>query len=119
MKNKTFEHTAVLHESGFRHFGIRPTTAMLYGYMENQIIKVQLTIAENQSKSPAPQNDPNVKENDYWGWFDKREQKFTMIYAKRFLLDMCFPSGIDATEKHSKGKDFEGKAYRLNVVLKK
>ena len=47
-----------------------------------------------------------LNENDYRGKDD-----FIMIYAQRFLLDMCFPYGIKATEE--KG---QGKAYRLEIV---
>jgi len=34
-----------------------------------------------------------------------------MIYAQRFLLDMCFPAGIKETENGGGGK-----AYRLEIV---
>jgi len=36
-----------------------------------------------------------------------------MIYTARFLLDMCFPSGIKKIEESG-----QGKAYRLEIINK-
>ena len=119
MKNKIIHKTAVFNGKNFEHFGIRPITASVYGNKVSDIVEVELSIADNQDIPPSPQDDPKINEPDYWGWWDNEKQDFTMIYAKRFLLDMCFPVGIEATEKHYKGKTWEGKAYRLNVIFKK
>jgi len=111
MKNKVVTKTAVFNGKYFEHFDICPITASLYGNKESDIIEVELSIADNQTKPTS--NDKNM-DADYWGWMDNKKQDFTMVYAKRFLLDMCFPAGIDGTEKFG-----DGKAYRLNVTLKK
>lgn len=107
---KTHKHKAVFNGEYFEHFGIREVTASLYGKKKEEILEVKLTISEDQSIPPPPQNDPAVLTSDYWGWWDNEDKAFTMIYQKRFLLDMCFPYGIEASEEKGKGK-----AYRLEV----
>ena len=111
MKPKVVKNTAVFNGKYFEHFGIHPATASLYGNKVSEIIEVELSVAKDQTKSPANDKNPDP---DYWGWWDETDQRFSMIYAKRFLLDMCFPAGIDGTKKH---RPEEGKAYRLNVKL--
>lgn len=102
--------TAVFKDGKFIHFGITPLSASLYGDKEEDIVKVKLTVSDNQEKPPAPQNDPKVNEADYWGWWDNDKQEFTIIWNKYFLLNMCFPYGMDAEEERGRGK-----AYRVNV----
>jgi hypothetical protein len=101
--------TAIFNDKNFEHFGIHSMTAVLYGHKASEIREVELAIAEDQSRPQA--NDLNM-EADYWGWWDEQRQAFTMIYAKYFLLNMCFPSGIKASEAAE-----QGRAYRLHVKL--
>ena len=108
MMEKFFEHTAFFDGKIFVHFGIHETTAKLYGHEPEEIVKVKLEVSDNQEVPPA--NDTSMVE-DYWGWYDNKKQRFTLVYAKRFLLNMCFPYGIEATEKTG-----EGKAYRLKIT---
>lgn len=108
---QTFKTTATLNERGkfYQHFGISPFTAMLYGDKPKDIVDVEFKISDNQSFENFDSNDFTV---DYWGWYDNKDQKFgNMIFAKRFMLDMCFPAGIIATEESGKGK-----AYRLEIT---
>ncbi len=106
-----FDSTAIIGEKGdFKHFGIHEITASVYGYKVDKIVKVVLQIHCNQLPAPPIQEDPNPNEADYWGWYDYADGRFTMIYGKWFLLDMCFPSGIRSAEKVN-----HGKAYRLLV----
>jgi len=98
------KYTAVHNGKYFDHFGIHKKTASLYGNKVEEIVDVSIEIADNQE---LPVNDLDV---DYWGWWDEDEQKFTLVYAARFLLNMCFPAGIKVTEESGKGK-----AYRVNV----
>lgn len=104
-----FRETAVINENGkfYQHFGIRPVLASLYGDKPEDIVVIEFKISEDQS-IPAHDKSMNV---DYWGWYDKRVEKFNMIYAKHFLLEMCFPYGIRASEEKE-----QGKAYRLEIV---
>lgn len=108
---QTFKTTATLNERGkfYQHFGIRPFTAMLYGDKPEDIVDVEFKISDNQSFKNFDPNDFIV---DYWGWYDNKRREFgNLIFAKRFMLDMCFPSGIAAEEDSGKGK-----AYRLEIV---
>jgi len=110
MENNTkiFEINAVWNEHEYRHFGIHPKTAALYGDSVDDIEIFKLKISDDQTIPP-----PNSKylEVDYWGWLDT-DNKLSMIYGQRFLLDMCFPAGIVKTENVG-----QGKAYRLEIVL--
>jgi hypothetical protein len=45
------------------------------------------------------------------GWYDSKKEIFSMIYSKRFLLEMCFPYGLKASEEAN-----HGKAYRLEIL---
>jgi hypothetical protein len=100
--------TAVFEKNIFRHFGIHPKTANLYGDDPSSIVNVELSVAEDQSAASSKEN--QEAEPDYWGWYDFQQKRFSMIYAKYFLLNMCFPAGIKPAEEAG-----QGKAYRLNV----
>ncbi len=102
--------TATDSGKGYNHFGIHKSTARLYGDKPEDIVEVAMTISEDQTLPPEPQDDPKVNEPDYWGWWSFTQERFTMVYAKRFLLSMCFPAGIKGAEEYG-----EGKAYRLIV----
>lgn len=110
MKIEPSIHTAVLKDKRYTHFGVNKHNACLYGDKLEDIVQVEVSIADDQKIPPAPQNDPNVNDPDYWAWWDNKEQRFSIIWAKHFLLEMCFPYGIKAEED----RDF-GKAYRVNV----
>jgi hypothetical protein len=104
-------HTAVLGRKGeFNHFGINKLSACLYGDKVEDIIEVEVSIAEDQTIPPSIQNDPKANEPDYWAWWDSERKKFSLIWSKYFLLDMCFPYGMPAEEERGRGK-----AYRVNV----
>ena len=102
-------HTATLNKKGkyYQHFGIREISACLYGDDPKDIVKVKLKISEDQS---VPKHDAQILSADYWGWWDNKKNRFTLIYAKRFLLEMCFPN-MDISEERG-----QGKAYRLEIV---
>lgn len=107
MNNKTFKKNAVLDENGnYRHFGIHPVTASLYGDKVEDIVELTMKISDNQSE---PDNETMIA--DYWGWFDNEENEFSLIYPKYFLLNMCFPYGIKILEAQGRGK-----AYRLEII---
>ena len=114
MKNniaeKPFKYNAIFNGKHFEHFGIHPVTASIYGHSEEEIVELEMIVSKDQTKPPS--NDGNMVA-DYWGWFDSEREKYTMIYAKWFLLDMCFPAGIKTTEETN-----QGKAYRLEIIKK-
>lgn len=92
----------------YKHFGIHELTCSLFGDKPEDIIEIEMETDDDQTLPPA---NSGSMITDYWGWYDFNEQDFTMIYAQRFLLDMCFPSGIKASEGVG-----QGKAYRLKVI---
>jgi len=110
MTPKNFKINATLNERGdfYQHFGIHPMLVSLYGDKVEDIVEVEFKVSEDQS---IPPNDQSMNP-DYWGWYDNKKEAFSMmIYAKRFLLEMCFVYGIKACEDRG-----EGKAYRLEIV---
>ena len=111
VKLLTFETTAVLNNDHYHHFGIHEITAAVYGDDPKNIEKIKLCVSDDQS---IPEPNQKFDKADYWGWYDSNDKEFTnLIYPQRFLLNMCFPSGIEASEKAG-----QGKAYRLEVINK-
>jgi hypothetical protein len=98
---------AVWNGKYYEHFGIRKEIAYMYGHKENEVSDVEMRVSADQRLPVSNDGDMN---SDYWGWFDFERQEFTIIYAKRFLLNMCFTYGIEASEQAK-----QGKAYRLEV----
>lgn len=92
-----------------KSFGVHHKFASLYGVDKKDIVEIELDIHEDQI--PDCDNTGKVNEADYWGWFDNEQQKFTLIWPKYFLLNMCFTYGIKAAEEVN-----HGKAYRLKIV---
>jgi len=104
-----FKIKATLNKAGkfYQHFGIHETLCSLYGDKPEDIVEVEFHISEDQT---VPKPNEKMLSADYWGWYNNKE--FTMmIYAQRFLLEMCFPNGIKASEDYG-----QGKAYRLEIV---
>ena len=102
-----YEVTAVHNGDHYHHFGIHPKTATLYGDNPEDIETIVFRIHKDQS---IPET--HKQEADYWGWYEYRDERFTiMIYPQRFLLNMCFPAGIEGSEEAH-----HGKAYRLEIV---
>lgn len=106
--DKIYKKNAVFNDKYYEHFGIHPSIASLYGDKPEDIVEVKFKISVDQTITKAKDDNMNP---DYWGWFDNDDQDFTMIYAKRFLLEMCFPSGIKPCEEKN-----QGKAYRLEIL---
>lgn len=93
----------------YHHFGIVPSLASMYGNKPEDIETITMKISEDQS-IPVPNGE--YREADYWGWINADEDELsTMLFAQRFLLDMCFPTGIAGSEEAGRGK-----AYRLEIV---
>jgi len=110
---KNFKTTATLNKQGnfYQHFGIHEKLCSLYGDKPEDIVTVEFKISADQS-IPDENNMEKLMTPDYWGWYDNDKKAFgMMIYAKRFLLEMCFTYGIKASEEAG-----QGKAYRLEIV---
>lgn len=107
--NKQYTVRAVWKEKCYMHFGIHPMTTALYGYKEEDIVELKVEIHEDQSR---PEPNGKYEEADYWGWIPEGKDEFgTMVYAQFFLLQMCFPYGVKASEEAG-----QGKAYRLKII---
>lgn len=83
-------------------------TASLYGDKAEDIVELKMVISKDQTKPILNDNSLDV---DYWGWFDNKKQDIDLVFPKRFLLNMCFPYGMDIEEQHNVGK-----AYRLEII---
>ncbi len=103
-----YKTTAVWDGRSYIHFGIHKSLASLYGDDPEDIENLNIKISKDQS---IPDPNTNSIDADYWGWYDNGDKEFTMIYSKHFLLNMCFPNGIKASEKAG-----QGKAYRLEII---
>jgi hypothetical protein len=108
---ETFTITASLCERRdcFKHFGINVRFLDIYGVKKETLRKITLKIHEDQSKDNDLFKNNDIE--DYWGYFSFEENKFIFIYQKYFLLNMCFPCGIEPMEDKQYGK-----AYRLEIV---
>ena len=109
-KPEEFVINAVLDGKCYNHFGIEPSIASIYGDKPEDIVELKLKVSEDQN-IPVPNG--KYEKADYWGWLDATDEDFRMIYAQRFLLDICFLSGIKGTEDVG-----QGKAYRLEIIDK-
>ena len=103
---KIFKTTAII-KSEYMFFGIHEKIACLYGVSKKDILYIEFKISADQTI----RNNLHHPDPDYWGWLDYEKDRFTMIHAKRGLLNMCFAYGIDASEKLNRGK-----AYRIKIL---
>jgi hypothetical protein len=99
--------TAVQDEGLYRHFGIHPKTASLYGCDPAAIINVKLVESSDQSRG-----EPLKSVDGYWSWWDFKKNRFepVLTWHGLILLDICFPAGFKVSEERG-----DGKAYRVNV----
>jgi hypothetical protein len=88
----------------FYHIYGHPSVVSYCDGKEKQPV-FELTFEEHQNQ------DINAEPIEYWGWVDfQHENKVNMIYAKRFLLEMCFPNINLSIERG------QGKAVKFNLV---
>lgn len=72
---------------------------------DHPIFEITLEIDTNQEK--------NVGDVEYWGWLEG-DGSLSMVFAAYFLFNMCFPYGVEASEKAGKGI-----AIKLKIVNSK
>ena len=103
-----FKINAVFSVNGncYHHFGIRKELASIYGDKPEDIRELLMKVSDDQVR----QVDEIHTKADYWGWYDNEKKIFTMIYPKRFLLEMCFPNMQESEDRN------QGKAYRLEIL---
>lgn len=102
--------TTAIFNKYFKYFNIHEKSASLYGVKKEDIIKVKVTIHEDQTILPFEQQRTN-KEPDYWAFISNDDTISSLIWHQRFLLNVCFTYGIEAAENNG-----DGKAYRVNVT---
>ena len=96
----------------FSTIGLNPKFAHYWGVKDTDTIyKVIFDIHEDQSE-------PDWDAQEYWGWLDKRENKFKMIWQNYRLFHCCFPYGVKAEEKSGKGKSFRLKLVSYEKYIK-
>lgn len=104
---KEFESYAVPCEYGFKHIGIYPELASMYGISDkSKIKKVKIKIDDDQTTPP------DYEAPEYWGLWNYKRGEFSMIYFMYKIFSVCFPYGVDQVEKW-----MDGKAFRLNIEL--
>jgi len=42
--------------------------------------------------------------DSYWGWWDSERQAFNIVFARKLLVEICFPYGSKAEEDRGRGK---------------
>jgi hypothetical protein len=42
--------------------------------------------------------------DSYWGWWDSGRQAFNIVFARKLLVEVCFPYGSKAEEDRGRGK---------------
>ena len=42
--------------------------------------------------------------DSYWGWWDNKDERFTIVFARKLLVEICFPYGSKAEEDRGRGK---------------
>lgn len=112
---RVFKVLALPNKGHFDHFGVHPKTASMYGHKVEDIVELEMEIADDQERV-------DHEGVDYWGFWDFEYNRWSLIYPKLFLLDMCFPYGIKAEETRMIGDGYKGKAYRLlikNILQRK
>jgi hypothetical protein len=87
-------------ETIYDSFGINKNLAYMYGRKPEDVIKVKMTIIEEDVLLKDKFNDKNYDENctDYFGlitWEDDNSLSIGLIYANIKLYNMCFPYEID------------------------
>jgi len=111
LKNNTFFALKDSNEKGTHYKNFYSNikgTQMCMGKSE-PIFKIEVKISENQEKDVDP--------IEYWGWIDNEDNYISLIYPQYFLLSMCFPYGIEATEKKGQGKAIKLKLTKIEEYV--
>lgn len=102
-----FKTTAVFYEDHYRHFGIHPMSASLYGDKVEDIVNVICKkIGDYETRDKTRDN-----KQHYWGFVENGELK--LIYPSFVSLSVCFPYGIKAVIERG------GEVYEFEVKQEK
>lgn len=77
-------------EPGWRNFAPHPDVVRMY---DSKAPVHELEVAEGVDEPDS-----------YWAWWDAEDEKFTMIYYARMIVEMCFTYGSKPEEDRGRGK---------------
>jgi hypothetical protein len=89
------------HKTGFNH--IYMSVGQVKMCSNDPVYVIDFEIADNQ-------NINELTNSQVWGWLDN-DDYFSIIKPNRRDLNMCFPAGLEYTEKLKRGK-----AYKLEII---
>lgn len=94
----------------FDYLDIHKSLASVYGIKEEDIIKVEVSISENQERI-SHNNIKNGKYIDYWGLiYNSNPDKIDLIQPSFVTFGMQFVYGFESLEEKGRGR-----AYRLKI----
>jgi len=94
-----FKTTAVMSRNGhFNHFGINKISASLYGDKIEDIVNVECEVIEIGYPNYKPDNSVQ-----YWGFYDIKKKKVSLIYPSWLSFYVCFPYGPKSEEERGNG----------------
>jgi hypothetical protein len=122
----TFIINCTKHFGHYDSFGILPELAFMWARKENEIIKVECTIVEEDIIVSDLYKDPKYNPNslDYFAHIDFNEDgtySTVIIYHTLNIYNMCFPNGPDAERfykfdgLHHKKDDRKSMTVRIKV----
>jgi hypothetical protein len=79
----------------FYHCYASPIAVELCGVAREAIVQISIRAAKEGEETP------------YWGWWEYRDNKYTMIYPSKLQSDMCFTYGVKAAEEAGQGKQLQ------------
>lgn len=71
--------------------------------------KLQVQMCRSHNNQNAPMLKARVSEGkdipgSYWAWWGIERQAFTMVFRRKFIVEMCFPYGTKVEEERGRGK---------------
>lgn len=98
---------AVEEDGGLRHFGVNQKFLSIYGITDKTSLrKVYFKVSDDQDDFFREENT-----SDYFGWFDYKDNKFTIIFQNIKVFACSFPYTLkDADDT------MQGKVFRLEII---
>jgi len=91
LKTKTFEFYAVLENNEYLYFETTNKLAFVYGYSEEDFIKVSLMVDEEIDTNKHP----NIYNGVLCGYYDYGTNELSYLYNSLHQTSMCFYEGMD------------------------
>lgn len=101
----TLEHLSAFAGMRFRHFYPHPMGVSMCGADMSKVYRVRV------------EHDDNVSVRDrYWGWWDFKDGRWTLVYGSQIQLQVCFTYGHAIEEKSGRGRLLPVKVTPLEKV---